>query len=233
LSEYESGRRSAVEKAAREIEDGYIVGLGSGTTIAQGLEEIRKVLKERNLEVVFIPSSHQIELAAISQGLRLGSFTEFPEVDLAIDGADQVDSRLNLIKGGGAALAREKVIDAAAKRLVIVVDERKLVGKLGEGHLVPVEVLSFAWKAVSNRILKMGGTPTLREGGGKVGPVVTDNGNFVIDVDFGPINDPSRLEHQLKSTYGVVETGLFIDMAHTVYVGKRDGSVQVLERKPA
>jgi len=233
LSEYESAKRSAVKKAAQEIEDGYVVGLGSGSTIAQGLEEIRKVLKEKNLKVVFIPSSHQIELAAIGQSLRLGSFTEFPEIDLAVDGADQVDSRLNLIKGGGAALAREKVIDASAKRLVIVVDERKLVRKLGEGHPVPVEVLSFAWKAVANRILKLGGKPILREGGGKVGPVVTDNGNFVMDLDFGPIDDPHRLEHQLKAISGIVETGLFIDMAHAVYVGKRDGSVQILERRSA
>jgi len=233
LSEYESARRSAVKKAAQEIKDGYVVGLGSGSTIAQGLEEIRKVLEEKDLKVIFIPSSHQIELAAIGHNLRLGLLTEFPEIDLAVDGADQVDTKLNLIKGGGAALAREKVIDASAKRLVIVVDERKLVRKLGEGHAVPVEVLPFAWKAVANRILKIGGKPTLREGGGKVGPVVTDNGNFVMDVDFGPINDPYRLEHHLRAISGIVETGLFIDMTHAVYVGKRDGSVQILERRPA
>lgn len=231
MSEYKSARCLAVKKAAEQIEDGYVVGLGSGSTIAEGIEEIAVMLKTRNLKAMFVPSSHQIELAAINHGLKLGLFAEYPELDLAIDGADQVDPQLNLIKGGGAALAREKVVDTSAKRLLIVVDERKLAGRLGEGQSVPLEVLPFACQAVIRRIRKLGGRPTLREGKGKVGPIVTDNGNFIVDSDYGPIDDPHGLELQLRSIPGIVETGLFLDMADAVYVGKRDGSVQILQRR--
>lgn len=231
MSEYEMPRRMAVMKAAEEIEDGYVIGLGSGSTIAAAIEEIAKVLKEKNLKTLFIPTSHQIELAAITYGLKLALFTEYPEPDLAIDGADQVDERLSLIKGGGAALGREKVVDASARKLLIVVDERKLVKKLGEQQPVPLEVLPFAHQAVIRKISKLGGKPTLREGRGKVGPIVTDNGNFIVDSDFGLIDDPANLERQLKSIPGIIETGLFVDMAHRVFVGKRDGTVKVLERK--
>lgn len=232
MSEYEVAKRLAVAKAAEQIKDGFIVGLGSGSTIAAGIDEIAKVLKERNLKALFIPTSHQIELAAITHGLKLGLFTEYPEPDLAIDGADQVDEGLNLIKGGGAALAREKVVDASSKRLLIAVDEQKLVKKLGEQQPVPVEVLPFAHQAVIRKISKIGGKPVLREGKGKVGPIVTDNGNFIVDADFGPIGDPTDLEKQLKSIPGIIETGLFVKMADAAYVGRKDGSVQVLERRP-
>jgi len=231
MGEYEAPRRLAVIKAAEQIKDGNVIGLGSGSTIAGAIEEIAKVLKERNLKALFIPTSHQIELAAITHGLKLALFTEYPEPDLAIDGADQVDERLNMIKGGGAALAREKVVDASAKKLLIVVDEQKLVKKLGEQQPVPLEVLPFAHQAVIRRISKLGGKPTLREGKGKVGPIVTDNGNFIVDSDFGTIDNPANLERELKSIPGIIETGLFVDMATSVYIGKRDGTVQTLERR--
>jgi len=231
VGEYEAPRRLAVIKAAEQIKDGNVIGLGSGSTIAGAIEEIAKVLKERSLKALFIPTSHQIELAAITHGLKLALFTEYPEPDLAIDGADQVDERLNMIKGGGAALAREKVVDASAKKLLIVVDEQKLVKKLGEQQPVPLEVLPFAHQAVIRRISKLGGKPTLREGKGKVGPIVTDNGNFIVDSDFGTIDNPANLERELKSIPGIIETGLFVDMATSVYVGKRDGTVQTLERR--
>jgi len=231
MGEYEAPRRLAVMKAAEQIKDGNVIGLGSGSTIAGAIEEIAKVLKERNLKALFIPTSHQIELAAITHGLKLALFTEYPEPDLSIDGADQVDERLNLIKGGGAALAREKVVDGSAKKLLIVVDEHKLVKKLGEQQPVPLEVLPFAHQAVIRRLSKLGGKPTLREGKGKVGPIVTDNGNFIVDSDFGTIDNPANLERELKSIPGIIETGLFVDMATSVYVGKRDGTVQTLERR--
>jgi len=231
MGEYDAPRRLAVIKAAEQIKDGNVIGLGSGSTIAGAIEEIAKVLKERNLKALFIPTSHQIELAAITHGLKLALFTEYPEPDLAIDGADQVDERLNMIKGGGAALAREKVVDASAKKLLIVVDEQKLVKKLGEQQPVPLEVLPFAHQAVIRRISKLGGKPTLREGKGKVGPIVTDNGNFIVDSDFGTIDNPANLERELKSIPGIIETGLFVDMATSIYVGKRDGTVQTLERR--
>lgn len=231
MAEYELARRLAVRKAAEQIKDGYAVGLGSGSTIADGIAEMAIMMKERNLKALFIPTSHQIELAAVKHGLKLGLLTEYPEPDLAIDGADQVDEQLNLIKGGGAALMREKVVDASARRLLIVVDERKLVKRLGEQPPLPLEVLPFAHRAVMRKISKLGGKTALREGKGKVGPIITDNGNFILDSDFGPISDPQTLERQLKSIPGIIETGLFIDMAHSVYVARKDGSVQVLERR--
>ena len=152
------------------------------------------------------------------------------EIDLALDGADQVEEgTLDLIKGGGAAMLREKVVAAAAKRFIVVIDERKLANGLGIDQQVPVEVVPYASRVVMKRILEIGGRPTLRCGKMKAGPVVTDNGNFVIDADFGSIEDPSALENQLKSIPGLVETGLFLKMTDRVYVGCKDGTVRILE----
>lgn len=141
---------------------------------------------------------------------------------MTIDGADQIDPDLNLIKGMGGALAREKIVASASKSLVIIATENKKVKILGEkGHPVPVETLAFAASFVKQRIRKMGGTPVLREGKGKVGPVITDNGNLIIDADFGPIHNPASLEVRLQSIPGIVETGLFVKMADIVYIGER------------
>jgi len=144
---------------------------------------------------------------------------EHSRLDLTIDGVDQVDSDLNMIKGMGGALTREKIVASASKQNIIVADETKLTKKLGTNQAVPIEILPFATALVESRIKKMKGKPVLREGKGKVGPVVTDNGNFILDADFGPIDAPEKLNSQLKSIPGVVETGLFIRMANIVYVG--------------
>jgi ribose 5-phosphate isomerase A len=156
---------------------------------------------------------------------------EHPILDLAIDGADQIDENLNLIKGMGGALTREKIVAAASKNLIIIADERKKAKILGEnGQQMPVEVLPFAASFVMHKISELGGKPKIREGTGKVGPVVTDNGNFIIDVDFGLIDKPAELEKKLKTIPGIVETGLFVDMADLVYLGKLD-KVERLKRK--
>ena len=231
MSEHRLLKQLAVKKAIEQIRNGYIVGLGSGSTIEEGLKEIARVLKERNIDATFIPTSYQIELAAIRNGLRLGLFTEYPEPDVAIDGADEVDKNLDLIKGGGGALLREKIVDSAAKKLLILVDEWKIVKELGEKQPVPLEVLPFAHQAVIRRISRLEGRPMLREGKGKLGPIVTDNGNFIVDADFGPIHNPRELEARLRSIPGVIETGLFIGLAHSVYVARGNGSVQILERQ--
>lgn len=229
LSWVEEAKRKAVLKALEPIKNGWIVGIGSGSTTAYAVAELGRITKARKLEVSIVPTSHQIENLAIAHGLRILGMNEAFTVDYAIDGADQVEqSSLNLIKGGGAAMLREKIVDSAARRLAIVVDETKLSRHLGGKQSVPLEVSPFAYKYVQARITRIGGRARLREGAGKVGPVITDNGNFVLDADFGKIEQPAALERRLKAVPGLVETGLFIKMANVVYVGLSSGEVKLL-----
>ncbi len=230
MSWIEDAKRKAVLKALQPIKNGWIIGLGSGSTTAYAIPELARLGRGRKLEISIVPTSHQIELLAISHGLRIRSMNEAVTVDYAIDGADQVEqSSLNLIKGGGGAMLREKVVDKAAQKLAIVVDETKLSSHLGGRQPVPVEVLPFAYKYVQAQIVKMGGRAKLWEDQGKVGPVITDNGNFVLNADFGRISKPSVLERRLKTIPGLIETGLFLNMADVVYVGSKTGEVKLLE----
>jgi len=232
LSWFEDAKRRAVLKALEPVRDGWIVGMGSGSTTAHAVTELGRITKARKLEVSIVPTSHQIENLAIANGLRILSMNEAFTIDYAIDGADQVEqTSLNLIKGGGGAMLREKIVDSAARRLAIVVDESKLSRHLGGKQPVPLEVSTFAHKYVQSRITVMGGRAKLREGAGKVGPVITDSGNFVLDADFGKISNPPVLERRLKSIPGILETGLFIKMADVVYVGLNNGEVKLLGTK--
>ena len=226
----EVAKKRAALEAVRHLKDGFTLGLGSGSTAAYAIREIRRKIRREDLRILGIPTSHQALLLAVDCGIPLTTLNEHPELDLTIDGADQIDKALNLIKGMGGALTREKIVASASKQLVIVADETKLVEKLGTNHPVPVETLPFALPTVMSKAREMGGRPVLREGKGKVGPVVTDNGNFIVDVDFGLINTPKELNSRLKLIPGVVETGLFIEMANIIYVGK-PASVEKLERK--
>ena len=228
MTELELARRAAAAQAVKLIRDGYTVGLGSGATMALAVREIAALLKGRSSDVCFVPTSHQIELVALSLGLKLVSLSEHPELDLSLDSADEVDDALNLIKGGGAAMTREKIVASVSKRFVVIVDEHKRVRKLRRP--VPIEVLPFAYPAVKRRVEVEGGRATIREGEGKVGPVITDNGNFVIDADFGIIEKPAELEKLFDSIPGIVESGLFVNMADEVYVGKLDGTVELVRR---
>lgn len=231
MSWVERARHAAASKVLELVHDNYVVGLGSGTTVAYVVDELSRLLRSRKLNISVIPTSYQIELIAIKNSLSLTDLNQNPSPDLAIDGADQVDpNSLNVIKGGGAALAREKIVDSSAGKLAIVVDEAKL-GRLGVNQPVPVEILPFGYWSTTRKISSLGGEAVLRESKGKVGPVVTDNGNLIVDVSFSRIDDPNQLEAKLKAIPGVVETGFFIEMVDFVYVGKRDGSVEVLERK--
>jgi len=225
----EAKKRAALE-AVKHLKDGFTLGLGSGSTAAYAIREIGRKIQQEDLRILGVPTSYQAFLLAVDCGILLTTLNEHPELDLTIDGADQIDKALNLIKGMGGALTREKIVASASKQLVIVADETKLVEKLGTNHPVPVETLPFALPTVMSKVQEMGGRPVLREGKGKVGPVVTDNGNFIVDVDFGLIDDPKELNSRLKLISGVVETGLFIDMADIVYVGK-PALVEKLERK--
>lgn len=227
----EKAKKNAALKAAKHVKDGFTVGLGSGSTAAYAIEEIGKRMKREKLRVQGVPTSYQAFMLAVQHGIPVTTLEENPVLDLTIDGADQIDQELDLIKGMGGALAREKIVASASKELIIIADQNKRVKVLGENnHPVPVEVLPFAASLVARRIREIRGTPVLREGKGKVGPTVTDNGNLIIDADFGLIHEPAELERTLKSMPGIVETGFFIQMVETAYVGKESG-VDKLSRK--
>jgi len=219
----EGAKKRAALEAVKHVKDGFVVGLGSGTTAAYAVQEIGEKIRRGDLQVLGVPTSHQALMLAVSCGIPLTTLDEHPKLDLTIDGADQIDRELNLIKGMGGALTKEKIVASAAKQFVVVADETKLVEKLGVNHPIPLEVLPFALPVVMVKLRELGGKPILREGKGKVGPVVTDNGNFVVDVDFGVVDVPRELDLKLKSVPGVLETGLFVGMADVVYVGGRSG----------
>jgi ribose 5-phosphate isomerase A len=213
-------KRKAAYAAVRHVKNGFVVGLGSGSTSACAIEALGERIKREHLSLLGVPTSYQAFLLAVKHGIAVTTLEEHHVIDLTIDGADQIDSKLNLIKGMGAALAREKIVASASKRNVIIADESKKVKTLGEnGHPVPVEVLPFAIAVVKRRIESFGGTPILREGKGKVGPVVTDNGNVIIDAFFGVIDNAAKLDPKLRMIPGVVETGLFVGLANTAYIG--------------
>ena len=217
----EKEKRNAALEAVKHVKDGFIVGLGSGSTAAYAIEKIGNRMKLEKLQVLGVPTSYQAFMLAVKHTIPITTLEEHPTLDLTIDGADQIDEELNLIKGMGGALAREKIVALASKKLIIIADENKKVKILGENdHPVPIEVLPFATSLVMRKIEEIGGKSTLREGIKKVGPVITDNGNVIIDANFGLIRNPTKLERELKCLPGVVETGLFVNMASVVYLGK-------------
>ena len=223
MSWIDEAKKRAASEAVKHVHDGFTVGLGSGSTAAYAIKGIGSRIQREKLRILGVPTSHQALKLAVDSGIPITTLEEHPQLNLTIDGADQIDKELNLIKGMGGALTREKIVASATRQLVIVADETKMAEKLGKDQPLPIEVLPFAPQTVMLSIQKLGGIPILREGTGKVGPVVTDNGNFIIDADFGPIGNPKELNVQLKSIPGVIETGLFIGMADVVYVGKPAG----------
>jgi ribose 5-phosphate isomerase A len=217
---HEAAKKNAAHAAVQHVKNGFIVGLGSGSTAAYAIAALGEKTKRENLRILGVPTSYQAFLLAAKHGIAVTTLEEHPVLDVTIDGADQIDPKLNLIKGMGAALAREKIVAAASKQNIIIADESKKVNALGEnGQPVPVEVLPFAIAVVKRRIEAAGGNPVLREGKGKVGPVITDNGNAIIDANFGVIDNAAKLEKKLKMIPGVVETGLFIGLANIAYIG--------------
>ena len=217
----EKEKKNAALEAVKHVKDGFIVGLGSGSTAAYAIEEIGNRIKHEKIHVLGVPTSYQALILAIKHKIPITTLEEHSILDLAIDGADQIDSELNLIKGMGGALAREKIVASASKKLVIVADESKKVKVLGEGnHPVPIEALLFAAPLVMRKIKEIGGKPIIREGTNKVGPVITDNGNVIIDAFLGLIHKPTEVEQKLRSLPGVVETGLFTKMTHIAYIGR-------------
>jgi ribose 5-phosphate isomerase A len=222
-------RKTALE-AVNEVKNGYIIGLGSGSTIAYAIEELGRRIKEDRMDIRGIPTSYATMKLAVKYGVPLTTLNENPRPDIALDGADQVDQDLNLIKGLGGALTREKIVDNASKQLVIIVDERKLTKKLGTNQIVPIEIIPVASTVVANTLDKLGGKSTIRKTNDTTLEFITDNGNFILDVDFGAIDKPIELENRLRKVIGIVETGLFLNMTHKVYVGRKNGTVKTLNK---
>jgi len=188
LEPIQEAKRKAALEAVKHVKDGFIVGLGSGSTAAFAIEALGEKMKREKLHVMGVPTSYQAFLLAVDCGIPITTLDEHPEINVTIDGADQITPELNLIKGMGAALAREKIVAAASKLNIIIADEQKKVKVLGENNQsVPIEVLPFAISLVKRKIIAAGGKPVLREGKGKLGPVITDNGNAILDANFGEI----------------------------------------------
>ncbi len=217
--------------AADRVKSNSIVGLGTGSTTAFAIQYIGERLAKGEISnVVGIPTSFQAEVLAKKYGIPLTTLDAVDRIDIAIDGADEVDPNKNLIKGGGAAHTREKVVDALAEVFIVVVDGGKLVDKLGSTFLLPVEVIPMAVAPVTRALEKLGGKPELRMGVKKAGPVVTDQGNLVIDVKFDRIEDPATLEKTINNIPGVLENGLFVGVADVVLVGEiKDGQPVIRE----
>jgi ribose 5-phosphate isomerase A len=223
-------KKNAALEAVKHVKNNSIVGLGSGTTVAFAIEALGERVKKENLKILGIPSSYQAFQLAVQHGVQVTTLGEHPVIDVTIDGADQVTPELYLIKGMGAALAREKIVAEASKYNIIIVDETKRVKVLGENNqVVPIEVLPFAVALVKNRISELGGTPLVREGKGKLGPIITDNGNIIIDANFGLIQNPQELSVKVKMIPGVVETGFFIGLTDMVYIAT-SSKVEKIER---
>jgi ribose 5-phosphate isomerase A len=211
--------------AANLVKSGSIVGLGTGSTTAYTIQFLGDRLKSGELkDIVGIPTSFQSEVLAKQYGVPLTTLDAVDHIDIAIDGADEVDPHKTLIKGGGAAHTREKVVDYLAEQFVVVVDSGKLVDRLGSTFAVPVEVIPMAITPVMQALKKLGGKPELRMGVRKAGPVITDQGNMVIDVKFDSIPEPGEMEKTLNNIPGVLENGIFFGCTDIVLVGEvKDG----------
>lgn len=226
--EQERLKRLAAEAAVAEVQDGMVLGLGSGSTAACAIEALAARVAE-GLDVVAIPTSERTAAQARRLGIPLTSFAEHSRLDMTIDGADEVErATLNLIKGRGGALLREKIVASASDQMVVIVDETKLVDRLGEKSALPVEIADFGWQIILKRLAEADALPSLRMCGDQ--PLRTDGGNYIADCAIGAIADPARLEQRLRAIVGIVETGLFLQLASRVIVGTRAG-VKLLERK--
>lgn len=236
MSDLQTQMKQAVAEAAvAQIRDGMVVGLGSGSTAALMIQGLGARLAAGELhDIVGVTTSFQGEVLAAELGIPLRALNAIDRIDLAIDGADEVDPAFQLIKGGGTCHVQEKLVADRAERFIVVVDSTKLVQRLNLDFLLPVEVLPGAWVQVQSRLKSMGGVAELRMATRKAGPVVTDQGNLVLDVRFeAGISDPIALERDINNLPGVLENGLFVNLADEVLVGEiSDGvaGVRSLER---
>lgn len=217
-------KQAAGERATQLVKNNMVVGLGTGSTTAFAIQELGRRVAD-GLKILGVPTSYQSAFLASENGIPLTTLDEHPVLDIDIDGADQV-SNFIAIKGGGAAHTREKIVAESAKTFVVVADESKISNVLN--HPVPLEVIPFARKLVEKNVAKLGGKTEVRMGINKDGPVISDNGNFIMDANFGEIEDPVSLSKALSNCTGIVEHGIFTNV-NVVYIGKKDGTVEILE----
>lgn len=224
-------RNAAIKAVDDNIKKDMVLGIGSGSTVVYAVKRIAELNREKDLNLKCIPSSYQAYQLIVESGLALSSLDQHPEIDLDIDGADEIDKNLNLIKGGGGCLVQEKIVASNAKKLIIIADFRKHSEILGQKWKqgIPIEVISLAYKPIMLKLEKLGALPNLRMAKAKAGPLITDNSNFIIDADFGEVPNPQELNQQLLNIPGVVDTGLFIGMTSKAYIGREDGEVLVKE----
>jgi ribose 5-phosphate isomerase A len=226
-SDRDALKRAAAERAVEEVVDGMVLGLGSGSTAAFAIAALATRVAA-GLRVVGIPTSERSAALARRLGVALSSFAAHRRIDLTIDGADRVErSTLTLVKGHGGALLREKIVASASDRMIVVIDESKLVDRLDARTDLPIEIVTFGWETTVERLAALGCAPRLRQSGDA--PFTTDGGNYIADCIFGATPDAAALEARLSSIVGVVETGIFIGMASTIVVGRTAG-VEVIER---
>eukprot|EP01116_Phalansterium_solitarium_P011395 TRINITY_DN27055_c0_g1_i1.p2 TRINITY_DN27055_c0_g1~~TRINITY_DN27055_c0_g1_i1.p2 ORF type:complete len:244 (+),score=32.12 TRINITY_DN27055_c0_g1_i1:43-774(+) len=233
-AEVEAAKKTAARVVVDEfVKDNMVLGIGSGSTVIYAVERLKERVKSENLNIICIPTSFQALQLITEGGLQLGDLSRNPTLDLAIDGADEIDPRLNLIKGGGGCQTQEKIVAFNSKLFIVIADYRKDSQQLGSTWKkgVPLEVLPISYVPVMKKLERdLGGKPTLRLAVNKAGPEMSDNGNFLVDVDFGPIPDAAALNVELLQIPGIVETGLFIGMAERAYFGQADGSVVLQTR---
>jgi len=226
-----SAKEAAGRAAAEHVRDGMVVGLGTGSTVLFTLERLGERVRDERLAVRGVPTSLDTEKKARALGIPLVPLDALSAIDLTIDGADEIDGRFDMIKGGGGALLREKVVASLSRRELIVVDRSKVVERLGVRFALPVEVVPFARPVIARRIAALGAEPVLRAREGRA--VLTDNGNEILDCRFaGGIGDARALERALDELPGVVESGLFVGLAHALIVGDDDGGTELRERGP-
>ena len=227
MKNQDKSKKQAAERALEAVRSGQVIGLGTGSTAKFAIEGLGRLVKE-GLAIKGVPTSIATQRMAMEAGIPLIDLNEAGAIDITLDGADEVDPSFNMIKGGGGALTREKLVAQASIRRVMLVDESKLVAVLGQSRPLPVEVLPFAWTLSARKLSDLGCVPSLRKQDGK--PFVTDNGNHILDCEFGPIPDAAGLETRIKLLPGVIECGLFIGIADTLIIGF-DDRVEVRDRR--
>ncbi len=213
-------KRKAAEKAVEAVKDGMVVGLGTGSTARYAILKLGEMVKE-GLDIVGIATSLESERLARQEGIKVADINDYDVIDVTIDGADQVNGKLDLIKGGGGALLREKIVASCSRREIIVVDERKIVERFS--FPLPVEVVKFGWKRTAEKLQKLNFKPRIRHG------FVTDNGNYILDCEYNEMEATKELEEEINNLPGVVENGLFIELASEVIVGRKE-SVEIKKR---
>ena len=219
-------KEKAAESVVSMVKDGMVVGLGTGSTAELAIMKLGERVKVEELEILGVPTSFRTEMVAIESGIRVTTLSEHPSLDISIDGADQVDLQLNLVKGGWGSHTKEKIVSYAAKRFVICVDDSKMVKRLNKP--VPLEVLPYAVKVVEAQVKRLGGVTVLRQDGNRGGYFITEGGNLILDVDLGTINNPEEMSMALSSIVGSVEHGIFTN-ASEVHVGDDEG-VEILKK---